>query len=60
MDDLVREILAKALFEARPHRHPARRIPNWDIQPEDIKNVFRVEADPLLRWLRSVDTYILT
>ena len=35
------ELAARELFDARPHRHPNGRIPEWDIQPEDIKEVFR-------------------
>jgi hypothetical protein len=47
------EVLAKALFEARPHAHPQGRIPNWDIQPEDIKNVFR-DAGVSIRELATI------
>jgi hypothetical protein len=32
------ELAARALFDARPHRH------QWDSQPEDIKEVFRQSA----------------
>lgn len=35
------EQLARHLFEREPHRHPAGHIPNWDIQPSYIKDVFR-------------------
>lgn len=32
---------AKRLFDQMPHRHPAGHIPDWDIQPREVKNVFR-------------------
>ncbi len=52
MDTLNREAKAKALFEARPHnlmvkrpgQDPVRLVPDWNEQPEFIKEVFRKAA----------------
>lgn len=43
---------AKALFDAMPHNNirkrpgeaPVQVIPDWDLQPENIKDVFRRKA----------------
>ena len=32
---------AKELFDRMPHKHPNKRIPKWEAQPEHIKDVFR-------------------
>jgi hypothetical protein len=40
MDDAA----ARRLFEATPHRHPSGRTPDWDLQPEHIRDVFRRKA----------------
>lgn len=34
------EAIAKAAFDAQPHRHPNGRIPQWECQPDHIKYVF--------------------
>lgn len=52
MSDL-REDLAVALFDARPHNHPQGHIPQWGIQPASIKAVFYREADTCLALLRA-------
>ena len=39
MDDI--DIRARALFDAMPHRHPSGRAPDWDFQPEGVREVFR-------------------
>jgi hypothetical protein len=33
--------LARAAFDGEPHRHPSGRTPEWDLQPEHVKDVFR-------------------
>ena len=43
--DVVPEGLARALFDATPHRHPAGLTPDWDVQPQHVKDVFRRKAD---------------
>jgi len=35
---------ARALFDAQPHRHPSGRTPDWNLQPEHIRDVFRRKA----------------
>jgi len=35
---------ARRLFEDTPHRHPAGHVPDWNLQPEHIKDVFRRKA----------------
>lgn len=35
------ETLAKALFDAKPHAHPLGHTPDWNIQPQSIKDAFR-------------------
>jgi len=32
---------ARRIFDATPHRHPAGHVPDWDVQPEHLKDVFR-------------------
>lgn len=36
---------ARAIFDATPHRHPSGRTPDWNLQPEHIRDVFRRFAD---------------
>jgi hypothetical protein len=50
MDD---EAIVKALFEAMPHAHPQGDVPNWEIQPESIKDAFRRKARDARRLERS-------
>jgi hypothetical protein len=38
---------AKALFDAEPHAHPQGHVPNWEVQPEAIKEAFRRKARAL-------------
>jgi hypothetical protein len=38
------EAAAKALFDAMPHAHPEGHMPDWEIQPESIKDAFRRKA----------------
>lgn len=40
MDDVA----ARRLFEATPPRHPSGRTPEWALQPEHIRDVFRRKA----------------
>jgi hypothetical protein len=35
---------AKALFDAMPHAHPQGHVPDWEMQPEAIKDAFRGKA----------------
>jgi hypothetical protein len=35
------DLEAKAMFDAMGHRHPAGHTPDWNIQPEHNKDVFR-------------------
>lgn len=42
MSDLDRR--ARAIFDAMPHRHPTGHEPDWTIQPEHLKDVFRRKA----------------
>jgi hypothetical protein len=35
------EAAARTLFDVMPHAHPLGLVPNWEIQPEAIKDVFR-------------------
>lgn len=41
----VVERIARALFEAMPHRHPSGRTPDWSFQPASIRDVFIQHAD---------------
>lgn len=50
----VDDAVAKALFDAEPHNHPEGNVPNWEIQPEAIKDVFRRKAAPRARPLSPV------
>jgi len=41
------EDVARAVFDGRPHNvsvNGVRQIPDWDIQPEHLKDVFRRDA----------------
>jgi hypothetical protein len=51
----VVERVARALFDAKPHRHPTGHVPVWNVQPDDIKGVFRRDARAALEALRYVD-----
>ena len=35
---------ARAWFEAQPHRHPAGRTPEWDMQPESVRRISALHA----------------
>lgn len=35
---------ARAWFEAQPHRHPAGRTPEWDMQPEGVRGICALHA----------------
>lgn len=37
MDDSA----ARRIFDATPHRHPTGHVPDWNVQPEHLKDVFR-------------------
>ncbi len=41
MDDDAVEIAARAAFDATPHRHPRGLVPDWTMQPEHLKDIFR-------------------
>lgn len=32
---------ARAIFDWMPHRHPRGRVPDWNLQPEHLRDVFR-------------------
>jgi hypothetical protein len=35
---------ARAWFEAQPHRHPAGRTPEWEMQPEGVRRICALHA----------------
>jgi hypothetical protein len=35
---------ARAIFDGTPHGHPTGHVPDWDVQPEHLKDVFRRKA----------------
>ena len=41
MNDDDIETAARAAFDATPHRHPRGLVPDWTMQPEHLKDLFR-------------------
>lgn len=36
--------VAKALFDGHPHRHPNGTVPQWDLQPPHLQEVWKTKA----------------
>lgn len=61
MAEALIERMARAMFDGRPHNltrkrpgeEPVRIVPDWDIQPASVKDVFRRDARAALAAARE-------
>lgn len=47
MSEVVEQV-AQRLFDQQPHKHPRGNVPDWNKQPDHIKQVFRRIADEIV------------